>query len=127
MSRQLETIHAARHLISDEMLVAFFRAALRAMSVEHLPKNLAWLGNPNDVTAIKVINSELEEGFSLDEVFDNDKSDSYTLSVNKISVSDFEIHFGCVAGPLCGDGGSWKASFVDRQVRSIAGGRTWVS
>ncbi|MBL7951889.1 MAG: hypothetical protein JNM62_09225 [Flavobacteriales bacterium] len=92
---------AARKLLSDARLIAFFRAAQTA----HRP------------VAIRIINRELGKGKSLDAFFDafeNAPGDrqglQLTLNVKRLSPRVYTIVYGLSGGHV-GDGGEWRVSF----------------
>lgn len=101
---------AARMKISDERLIAFFRA----------------IRGKTRVLAIKLINDHLDEGKRLDEIFYTGKDYGFHLSVKQRSESRYEISFGCIAGPLAGDGGSWEVLFDGDTVRSVNNTDFWI-
>ena len=94
MNSREKQISWARKSLSDEQLVAFFKAA-----------------QGNDVLAMELINRHVKEGSSLDDIFYTGGEYGYSLSVRKLSGSRLKISFGCQAGPLAGDGGDWKVKF----------------
>lgn len=104
-------VRTARRVLSDERLIAFFRAA----------------GKVDAVTALTLINEQLDEGQSLDEIFFTEWREGYELSAVRIGDSTFKIAFGCHAGPLAGDGGEWRVAFVGNDVRALLGGTYWIS
>jgi hypothetical protein len=111
ISLEEERIHKARQLVSDEQLIAFFRAIQGA----------------TEVLAVKLINKELDDGMSLDKIFYTGEIFGYALSIRKLSGSKFKISFGCHAGPDAGDGGEWKVKFNGNEVVLIEDGIVWIS
>lgn len=109
MSAREITIRQSRRLITDKQLTAFFRA-LRA---------------EYGVIAINIINKHLDKGDALDSIFYTGGDDGFKLIVESEAYCCFDISFGCQAGALAGDSGSWTVAFddVDRIV-SIEGGST---
>jgi len=81
--------------ISDERLIAFFRA----------------IRGKTRVLAIKLINDDLDQGKRLNEIFYTGEDYGFHLSGKRRSESRYEISFRCLAGPLAGDGGSWEILF----------------
>jgi hypothetical protein len=111
-TRREQEIQDARSVISDDQLIAFFRAA---KSHGHPP------------AAIYAINNGLDNGECLDALFYTGNEYGYELSVRK-SDSTFNIRFGCAEMPLAGDGGIWEVTFNNRdQVLTIKGGASWIS
>ena len=104
-------VRKARRVISDERLIAFLRAAR----------------GDDSVLAITVVNKQLDEGASLDEIFFTGEREGYQLSAARMAESTFEISFGCQAGPLAGDGGEWRVVFVGDAVQAFLGGTYWMS
>ena len=113
MNHREQRIHAARQLISDERLVAFFRAA---DGMEN-----------RDVLAVRLICQALSDGETLDDIFYDDDDFGYSLAVERTSASSYRIDFGCQVDPLVGDGGEWKVSFTGDEVACISRGTTWIS
>lgn len=110
MNTREKRVRAARWLISDERLTAFFRA----------------IRENGDVIAVKLINEHLDKGEQLDDIFYTGEGYGYSISVKKISQSSFVITFGCVAGHDAGDGGNWQVSFAGDRVHSVHGGISWI-
>lgn len=99
------TIQLSRKLISDNRLTQFLRAA----------------GINNPVIAINIINRHLDNGASLDSILYTGEDIGFQLIVEQRTENSFEIGFGCQAGGLAGDSGSWQVAFDEQdQVRSIA-------
>lgn len=121
MSQRLESLAHARSLVGEGRLIAFLRAA----------KNDRY----RDLLAVQLINDKLDRGVSLDAIFnqrsssfDGDSVDyGYALSAESISEGVYRIHFGCMAGPDAGDGGSWVVAFDGDSVRSIDNEEIWIS
>jgi hypothetical protein len=107
-------VRQSRHLLSDAQLTALFR------------KMAEEAGHP--VLAVTLINRPLNRGESLGKIFYTGESTRFHLSVKPRSRSQFEIEFGCVAGPMAGDGGTWIVELDDAGgVRSVQGTIQWVS
>jgi hypothetical protein len=111
MNRRERQVRSARRLISDGKLIAFFDAAFRDAAP----------------FAVELIRSNLRAGQGLDEIFYDGNAFGFSLSVDRISASEYHIEFGCQAGPLEGDGGEWQVSFDGNDVKTISGGKTWIS
>lgn len=112
MNKRERDARAARQHLSDARLVAFLRAANESET---------------GVFAISLICEVLDQGKTLDDIFYNGTDFGYMLSVDHMSESSFQIHFGCHAAPLAGDGGLWDVSFTGDEVASISIGSTWIS
>jgi very-short-patch-repair endonuclease len=104
------SILKARQKISDRRLIKFLRAIV----------------DDGTIAAIS-INERLRRGESLDEIFFDGDQFGYQLSVTHLSKSKFRIEFGCQAGPLAGDGGSWEVTFYRNEITSLVGGGSWIS
>ncbi len=112
-SRERE-IRKARRLLSDEQLVAIFRA------IERSPET--------NIFAVTLANEELSRGQSPDQIFYTGASDGFVLSVKRLSSSRVEIDFGYVPVPLAGDGGAWVVQLDEaRDVRSVQNKICWTS
>ncbi len=83
--------------LSDEQLIAFFRAA----------------NKQNYVLAVRLFNEELDQHRSLKELLSADANNGFFLSVESVSGSCYRITFGCQVGPTTGDGGTWEIVFDD--------------
>ena len=107
-----QTVEQARDLVSDDLLIEFFRT----------------VRPDNEVLAVRLINEHLDKGRTLDEILLDNAGYGFLLSVERLSDAAFRISFGCQAGPLAGDGGVWNVAFDDRgNVSSLSGGLTWIS
>jgi hypothetical protein len=111
MSSREKEIKKARRLLSDKRLVAFLRKEQEKSSIK----------------AVKLIIEELDSGLTLDEIFYTGGEFGFTVTVRKISADEFNIEFGCAAGPMAGDGGSWKITFNGDEVKSVTGESQWIS
>ena len=107
------SVSKARKSINDARLVAFLRAA----------------GSPETgILAVKLILDHLNAGQSLDEIFYDGKEFGFDLDVKKQPDGSFVIQFGCVAGELAGDGGSWVVKFNEKdEVVGLEGTERWMS
>ncbi len=103
--------NAARELLGDQRLLAFLRAI-----------------RDGDVMAARAINSELDAGAGLDDLFAKREGLHYKLTVEERDNGEYLIEFGCLADAEAGDGGSWIVRW-DRngEITSIEGGWTWIS
>jgi hypothetical protein len=104
-------IRLARRKISDDLLVEFFR----------------FVRGNDRLICTSIINKELDKGNSLDTIFYTGDKFGYHLSVKAISDSLLEISFGCVAGPMAGDGGLWKVLYAGDKVVSVKYVSGWIS
>ena len=88
MNSRERQVRAARRLISDAQLIAFLRA----------------VRGSGDLFAVELINEDLDNGESLDEIFYTRNEYGYLLSVRKLPALGLLISFGCQAGPAdqCG-------------------------
>ena len=111
MSVREKAVRKARSRISDKQLTEFFRSIRNG-----------------GVLAARLINDQLDQGKSLDEIFYTGDGYGYSLDVKRLSGSRFAISFGCQAGPTAGDGGGWDVEFDEHgQVVAVDGGVLWVS
>jgi hypothetical protein len=111
MNTRERQVRAARQLISDAQLIAFLRSVRRNSSL----------------LAVELINEDLDNGESLDEIFYTRNEYDYLLSVRKLPAFGLLISFGCQAGPTEGDGGEWQVSFVGDLVNSVKAESFWIS
>ena len=112
MNSREKEIKKSRRLLSDERLIAFTKA----------------VKNETDITAVKLINKLLDSGQTPDEIFYTGIINSgFTLNVQRISVNEFIIEFGCSAGYLAGDGGTWKVIYNGDEVKSAVVEIQWIS
>lgn len=63
--------------------------------------------------AARTINEELDFGRTVDTIFFDGEKFGYHVSVRMIDRQRFRIEFGCQAGPLAGEGGTWEVVFGD--------------
>jgi hypothetical protein len=111
MNPRERQVRAARRLISDAQLIAFLRA----------------VRGSGDLFAVKLINEDLDNGESLDEIFYTRNEYGYLLSVRKLPALGLLISFGCQAGPTEGDGGEWQVSFVGDSAHLVKAETFWIS
>ena len=106
-----EQIRKARELLSDEQLIAFFKAT-----------------RDKKVQAIELINKELDRGMSLDRFFYTGEMFGWALSVRKLAgESRFKISFGFGAGFDVEYGGEWKVKVNGNEVVLIEDGIIWIN
>jgi hypothetical protein len=75
--------------------------------------------------AVKLANESLDRGATLDAIFR--KGEGYFISARELAPRQFEIHFGCVPGPMLGDG-SWIVEFDEAgAVTRCEGQEAWIS
>ena len=67
--------------------------------------------------AVQRANDELDRGATIDDVFLNGSA-SFVLQVKRSSARVFDVMFGCIPGPLVGDGGEWDVE-VDAEGRVV--------
>lgn len=104
-------LRAARRVITDARLVAFLRA------VRDEPA----------VFAVQLINEDLDRARNLDAIFgDSEEPYGYGLEVRRRG-DDYEIDFGCQAGPMAGDGGTWLIAFAGETVATATCVSRWIS
>ena len=113
MNEREKAVHAARASISDARLTAFLRAANTS--------------DGDSVFAVKLINERLASDRSLDAIFYDGDGYGYSLAVESLFNSTYRIDFGCQAGPLAGDGGSWEVEFDGDSVQEITNRGIWIS
>jgi hypothetical protein len=76
--------------------------------------------------AVKLANDWLDHGATIDTIFQKGKG--YSISARELAPRQFEIHFGCVPGPMLGDGGSWIVEFDESgAVTRCEGQEVWIS
>jgi hypothetical protein len=103
---------AARKCLGDRRLEAFLRACRGTTCI----------------LACRHINEELDQGETLDSIFNTQDDYGYELAVRKCGEDEFEFDFGYLAGPLMGDGGCWVVRFdSDDRVKQIEEKGNWVS
>jgi hypothetical protein len=77
--------------------------------------------------AVKVMHDHLSAGHDLDSVFVTGERHGFTLQVEAIDDDRYQVDFGCVAGGLAGDGGSWHVEFDGLTVVRLEPGTFWIS
>jgi tetratricopeptide (TPR) repeat protein len=78
------------------------------------------------VTAVKLMNRELDDGKQLDEIFHG--SLPFTVSARRTSDDEFDLFLGCFfPNDRVGDGGEWRVVFCGEDVASVEGGGTLIS
>ena len=110
------SIAKARRRLGDARLLAFLRWS--PTSIE----------GPFGITACDLVNEELDAGATLDELFITNEDSGLCLEVRRLRPNTFRIDFGCMAGPLAGDGGVWEVVFTPQG--AVAEGKltdAWVS
>lgn len=115
MPRARRQLDKAREVLSDECLLAL----IRALDGRKKKKSTAFAGG---VIATDIVNSRLDQGERLDEIFDrtgshHDKPGCH-LSVRALGAEEYEISISCVADVKAGDGGTWRVSFEGISVAS---------
>ena len=97
--REWQAVRAWK-LLGRRRVVAFLRAAL--------PAEESGRGGP---LAVELINGDLDEGRGLEEIFLTGEDLGFRLGAKEAGEDEFEISFGCQAGPTAGDGGRWRVLF----------------
>ena len=95
-TKREQEVAEARAVLGDKRLLVFLRRCRTA----------------RNILACKLINTELDRGESLDEIFYTGEGLGYYLAVKRTGTDAFDVSFGCQAGPLEGDGGEWSVSFT---------------
>ena len=91
-------IYRARKKLGDDTLIAFFRIMKEQPGIQ----------------AIVMINQELDQGSSLDEIFYTPNPyGGYYLAAKDLDEKTIELEFGYVAGGLAGDGNEYQIEFQD--------------
>jgi len=99
------------------------------MTNKRLINFLRYIKKDNEVSAVEMINAELDKGVDLDLILKKDSDGfGYSLYARKISGDKYIIELGFQAGPLAGDGGEWEVTFdgYDKVVECISES-TWIS
>lgn len=108
---------AAHKLLSDEQLVAFFRAAGRA---------------PQPPIAVKLINEHLDRGENLNYIFmmyggprTPNRPVVMDLKVKRLGPNSYIVRFG-LAGARSDDGGEWRVTFTGQgALQRVQGASFW--
>ena len=124
ISREAQA-HRALEILGVERFVRFVRA------VRHQSAIL----RERDMVAVRLISDDIDDGTDVRGLFDSKKDVSeddgdygYTLSVREVKPLTFEIDFGCLAGPMAGDGGTWRVIFDEAgEVVEATGETAWIS
>ncbi len=110
------SIANARRRLGDVRLLAFLRWSLTSME------------GPFGITACSLVNQELDAGATLAELFITNEDSGFCLEVRRLRPNTFRIDFGCMAGPLAGDGATWEIVFTpEKTVESGTQTDAWVS
>ncbi|KXK27600.1 MAG: hypothetical protein TR69_WS6001000044 [candidate division WS6 bacterium OLB20] len=106
--------------LSDKQVVNFLNAA-----------------SPGSCLAVQLAQDHLKEGKSIKELFTKHSSPfgitdeavyGHYIKAHKLSEKRYQIEFGCHAGPLAGDGGTWIVEFdKDDKVVSCDQVGRWIS
>lgn len=111
MNQREQTVQEARKLISDRLLVDFFRQV----------KDSA------NVIAVELLNQDLDSGLSLDQIFYTGNDNGFSLSVSRVGDSEMKLCFSCHAGPGAGDGGEWTVRLNEAErIVSIQQADVWI-
>jgi hypothetical protein len=110
-SRERQASRALR-TIGEGRFVAFLRAA----AVEP------------GCSAVGFFLNELGSGHPVKSIFVTGDPFGFSLSVEERPDGAWHVAFGCLAGPLAGDGGEWTVRFDESgSVSSIEAGAFWIS
>lgn len=81
-----------------------------------------------DPMAVRLIAESLDDGRSIDEILFTGEEFGFELDVKKIGNLRYRVAFGCLAGPLAGDGAEWVVAFDEgAQVVEIAIQTIWMA
>ncbi len=106
------SVARARSRLGDERLLTFLRACR----------------DYKDIFACQLVNEEIDEGRSLDEIFYTGSEHGFLLAVDQCEDNTFDITFGFDAGPTAGDGGRWRVQFRgDGQISKMQLDEKWIS
>ena len=93
-----------------------FATVLKLAGRARLTQFLRTLHSEPNILACGLINAQLNQGESLEEIFRRDSSQGfpsgYYLSAEQVEEDDFLITFGYCAGGAAGDGGEWRIKFA---------------
>ncbi|MEO8484299.1 MAG: hypothetical protein ABI634_18970 [Acidobacteriota bacterium] len=81
-----------------------------------------------DILAVKLINEHMDRGETLaDALLEGDRF-GFWLEAQELVPQRFEVKFGCLPGPMVGDGGEWVVEFdAAGKVIECKGGAMWMS
>lgn len=85
--------------------------ALAALGAQRFSDFARHIRTSTDCTAVRLLNEALDEGRPVQEVFFTGGQYGFQLDMQEADELSFDIHFGCLAGPLAGDGGRWHVTF----------------
>jgi hypothetical protein len=89
------------------------RRSLDLLGLERFNNFVESVRGLTDPMAVRLFVGGLDAGESIEDLFFTGEELGYELSAKKLGTSRYRIAFGCVAGPLAGDGGQWEALFND--------------
>lgn len=100
-------MNSARNLIGDTRLITFFNVA-KGMRLDGAGRY------PEGICAM------IEDGQTLDEIFDPDKpGGKLTISAKAKDDDTFDITLGYYMGPTAGNGVFWNVEFDGDEIRAI--------
>lgn len=78
--------------------------------------------------AVKMMNEALDSGNDAEETLLAGDEYGYNLDVRRVGPRRYWINFGCIAGPLAGDGAEWEVQYDEEdRVVSAESDSFWVS
>lgn len=105
-------------------------AAVERLGRERVVAFLRAVRGTTDCLAVELANEALDEGTSLHDLFKWDRVNGtgYHLSTRRMDPGRVWIRFGCIAGPMAADGGTWTVTFnADGSVRHVEPGEYYIS
>ena len=90
------------------------QAALRQLGEDRFIAFLRAVREDGGCLAVRLMNERLDEGVAPASCFPKGEEYGYILEVKELGPLQYRIAFGCVAGPLAGDGGEWEVRFDAR-------------
>src|SRR5438067_1983338 len=88
------------------------RRALRTLGADRFVSFVRAIRDTEECLAARQLNDELDSGATVDAILFSGKKFGYHLCVRPTGARRFRIEFGCQAGPLAGDGGTWQVEFA---------------
>ncbi len=107
------------------------KAAVRALKFlgrDRFTNFIREIRQDQECFAVRLINEKLDAGRDLDSIFLTGDRYGFQLTAKDLEGNCFEIEFGCLAGPLAGDGGKWEAHFdTNGSTISVVNTGRWIS
>lgn len=102
--------------------------ALSILGVQTFIGFLQRVRSDTECTAVRLANEFLDEDGTLESLFFTGETFGFQLSVEKVTERRYVVHFGCMAAPLAGDGGTWRV-LLDRagEIVRVEQRELWVS